>query len=64
MDIASVSRWLYSVGLVDPRAGSITAVPHTFDGEVVDPMWAPDGRIVAIGRKYNFALWRYRPSSH
>jgi Tol biopolymer transport system component len=61
---ASSSRWAYSLGVVDPRAGTISPIPHSFDGEVAIPLWAPDGRIVASGRDYNFTLWRFRPSAH
>jgi eukaryotic-like serine/threonine-protein kinase len=59
---ASAAQWAYSVGVVDMRAGTLKAVPHTFDGEVVTPAWGPKGDIVAVGREYNFTMWRFRPS--
>jgi hypothetical protein len=47
---------------MDPHTGTLAPVRPAFAGEVVSPMWTPDGKIVAVGREYNFTLWKFRAS--
>ena len=59
---SSASRWLFSTGLVDAHKGTITRVPLTFDAELASPVWTPDGKIVAVGRDYNYTMWKFHGS--
>ncbi len=57
---ASADKWMYQVGLVDPKAGTITPVAIDFD--LGTPMWTPDGKIIATGTTYGMSIWRFHPA--
>jgi DNA-binding beta-propeller fold protein YncE len=55
----STDRWMYQVGLIDPRAGTIAPIPIGPDVEAGVPTWTGDGRIVASGTTYDMSIWRF-----
>ncbi len=59
-EISSPDSFFYRTGLYDPATKSVTAVPVRFDGDIWSPIWAPDGRIAAIGARFASTIWRYR----
>uniref|UniRef100_Q022E9 Serine/threonine protein kinase n=1 Tax=Solibacter usitatus (strain Ellin6076) TaxID=234267 RepID=Q022E9_SOLUE len=58
----STDRWIYQVGLIDPRAGTIVPVPIGADIEAGVPTWTRDGKIVASGTTYDMSIWRFHPT--
>jgi hypothetical protein len=61
-EISSPDSFFYRTGLYDPARESITPVPVRFDGDIWNPIWAPDGRIAAIGARFASSIWRYHPA--
>jgi sugar lactone lactonase YvrE len=60
--VVSKDWWYYQTAILDPAAKSFTLVPMAIDGDASPAGWAPDGRILARGKRYFFSLWRYRRS--
>lgn len=60
--VASPHSFYYRTAILDPAAKSFTLVPMAIDGDAAPAGWAPDGRIVARGRRYLSSLWRYQRS--
>ncbi|MGH9662837.1 MAG: TolB family protein, partial [Bryobacteraceae bacterium] len=60
--VASKDRWYYQTAILDPAAKSFTLVPMAIDGDASPAGWAPDGRILARGKRYLSSLWRYQRS--
>ena len=58
----STDRWMYQVGLIDPRAGTISPIPIGADVEAGVPTWTPDGKIVSSGTMYDMSIWRFHPT--
>jgi hypothetical protein len=58
-EISSPDSYFYRTALYDPATKSVTPVPVRFDGDVWSPIWAPDGRIAAIGARFASSIWRY-----
>jgi DNA-binding beta-propeller fold protein YncE len=58
----STDRWMYQVGLIDPRAGTIAPIPIGPDVEAGVPTWTRDGKIVASGTIYDMSIWRFHPT--
>ena len=60
--VASAHSFYYETAMLDPAAKSFTLVPMAIDGDASPAGWAPDGRILARGKRYFFSLWRYQRS--
>jgi hypothetical protein len=60
--VASANSFYYQTAILDPAAKSFTLVPMAIDGDAAPAGWAPDGRILARGKRYLSSLWRYRRS--
>ena len=60
--VASKHCWYYQTAILDPAAKSFTLVPIAIDGDASPAGWAPDGRILARGKRYFSSLWRYQRS--
>jgi predicted Ser/Thr protein kinase/DNA-binding beta-propeller fold protein YncE len=58
----SADRWMYQLGLIDPRAGTIVPIPIGPDVEAGVPEWTRDGKIVASGTIYAMSIWRFHPT--
>jgi len=58
----STDRWMYQVGLIDPRAGTIAPIPIGPDAEAGVPEWTRDGKIVTSGTLYTMSIWRFHPT--
>ena len=54
----------YQTAILDPAAKSFTLVPIAIDGDAGPAGWAPDGRILARGKRYLSSLWRYQLSKN
>jgi DNA-binding winged helix-turn-helix (wHTH) protein len=60
--VLSKDWWYYQTAILDPAAKSFTLVPIAIDGDASPAGWAPDGRILARGKRYFSSLWRYQRS--
>ena len=60
-DAVLSDSYFYSAALYDPTKRSVTRIPVRFQGDVWSPIWSADGRIVAIGARWDSSLWRYHP---
>ncbi len=63
VSVASKDCWYYQTAILDPAAKSFTLVPIAIDGDASPAGWAPDGRILARGKRYFSSLWRYQRST-
>jgi hypothetical protein len=61
--VTSNHRYYYQTAILDPVAKSFTLVPMVIDGDAGPAGWAPDGRILARGKRYLSSLWRYQRSN-
>jgi hypothetical protein len=62
VSVASNHSFYYETTILDPAAKSFTLVPMAIDGDAGPAGWAPDGRILARGKRYFSSLWRYQRS--
>jgi len=62
VSVASTKSFYYQTAVLDPVAKSFTLAPMAIDGDAAPAGWAPDGRILARGKRYSFSLWRYQRS--
>jgi hypothetical protein len=62
VSVASADRFYYQTAILDPVEKSFTLVPMAIDGDAAPAGWAPDGRILARGKRYLSSLWRYQQS--
>jgi hypothetical protein len=62
LQVASAAQWDYSGGLVDARAGKVAKISLHFDGDIGAITWAGEGRLMALGNSFSFAVWRFRPN--
>jgi len=62
VSVASNHAFYYQTAILDPAAKSFTLVPMVIDGDAAPAGWAPDGRILARGKRYLSSLWRYQRS--
>ena len=62
VSVASKHGFYYETAILDPASKSFTLVPIAIDGDAAPAGWAPDGRILARGKRYLFSLWRYQRS--
>jgi hypothetical protein len=46
--------------ILDPRTGKVERVKVPYAGDLWEPVWTPDGRILAQGVQSRSALWRFR----
>jgi tRNA A-37 threonylcarbamoyl transferase component Bud32 len=60
--VASAHTFYYQTAILDPGAKSFTLVPMAIDGDAGPAGWAPDGRILARGKRCLSSLWRYQRS--
>jgi hypothetical protein len=60
-ETSSTDSLFCSTALFDPKRNAITRVPLRFEGDIGSPIWAPDGRIAAIGMGWVSSIWRYHP---
>jgi DNA-binding winged helix-turn-helix (wHTH) protein len=58
--VVSKDSMYYQTAILDPAAKSFTLVPMAIDGDASPAGWAPDGRILARGKRYFSSLWRYQ----
>jgi len=61
--VAAANTFYYQTAVLDPTAKSFTLVPIAIDGDAGTAGWAPDGRILARGKRYLSSFWRYQRSS-
>ena len=57
---SATNKWMYQLGLIDPRAGTIKPIPVGPDVEAGLPEWTRDGKIVAGGTTYGMSIWRFQ----
>ncbi len=60
--VSSSHSFYYLTAILDPAAKSFTLVSMAIDGDAAPAGWAPDGRILARGKRYVSSLWRYQRS--
>jgi eukaryotic-like serine/threonine-protein kinase len=60
-EISSPDTFFYRTAVYDPATRSVRAVPVRFDGDIWSPIWTPDGRIAAVGARFESSIWRYHP---
>ena len=61
--VAAISQdtWAPVPALLDPATGSITAVPVSYDGEIVATAWGRGGNILGMGLGSRGEFWAFRP---
>jgi len=59
---SSPDSFFYHTAVYDPATRSVRAVPVRFDGDIWSPLWTPDGRIAAVGARFESSIWRYHPA--
>jgi predicted Ser/Thr protein kinase len=59
VEIASPAEWAWRVGTIDLHAGKISLIPVNFEGETLAPVWTRDGKLVAMGARMGFSIWRF-----
>jgi hypothetical protein len=60
--VISNHSFYYQTAILDPASKSFTLAPVSMDGDVSQAGWSADGRILALGQRYQLSLWRYRRS--
>jgi WD40 repeat protein len=61
-EISSPDSFFYHTAVYDPTTRSVRRVPVRFDGDIWSPLWTPDGRIAAVGGRFDSSIWRYHPA--
>ena len=61
--VAAISQdtWAPVSAVLDPATGSVTAVPVTYDGEIVATAWGRNGLILGMGLGSRGEFWVFRP---
>ena len=62
VSVISNHSFYYQTAILDPASKSFTLAPTAIDGDASRAGWTPDGRILALGERYLFSLWRYQRS--
>ena len=63
LSVVARDNWFYQAAILDPATGKLTRVPLDYEGDIIPPAWASDGRLLANGYPLKSALWRFRPSN-
>ncbi len=64
VEVATPDSFFYRPALLDAARKSPTPIQVTFDGDIWGPVWTPDGRIAAVGARFEGSIWRYRQSAN
>jgi hypothetical protein len=64
VSVISRHSFFYQTAILDPAAKSFKLVPMAIEGDAAPAGWAPDGHILARGKRYLSSLWRYQRSEH
>jgi hypothetical protein len=61
--VAAISQdtWAPVPALLDPGTGSVTAVPVSYDGEIVASAWGRSGLVLGMGLGSRGEFWAFRP---
>jgi hypothetical protein len=61
--VAAISQgtWAPIPAILDPATGSVTAVPVTYDGEIVATSWGRSGLVLGMGLGSRGEFWAFRP---
>ena len=61
--VAAISKdtWAPVPALLDPGTGSVTAVPVSYDGEIVATAWGRSGLVLGMGLGSRGEFWAFRP---
>ena len=62
VQVAVGSSWLWPAASIDPRTGRAQIMKIGYPADVLEPGWAPDGKIVAVASAVRSSLWRFRPA--
>jgi len=57
------NSWYWGTAILDPARNSGTQVKVMYEGDTWNPGWTPDGRILAVGARFNSTIWRFSPPS-
>ena len=63
VSVAAADSWFYRAAILNPQSGMLDRIPLNFDGDVLAPGWAGDGRIVSSGLPTKATLWRFHPAA-
>jgi hypothetical protein len=63
VSVATPDSWFYRPAILNLQNGMLDRIPLDFDGDVMAPGWAGDGRIVSSGLPTKATLWRFRPAA-
>jgi hypothetical protein len=53
--------WFFRAAVMDLASGKVTAIPLNFSGDILQTVWANDGRVLALAEPIEAHLWRFRP---
>ena len=61
--VAAISQgtWAPVPAVLDPATGSVTAVPVSYDGEIVATAWGRNGLVLGMGLGSRGEFWAFRP---
>jgi eukaryotic-like serine/threonine-protein kinase len=59
--VISQDTWAPVPALLDPGTGSVTAVPVSYDGEIVATAWGRNGLVLGMGLGSRGEFWVFRP---
>jgi tRNA A-37 threonylcarbamoyl transferase component Bud32 len=62
LGVQPMSSWFYSLAVLDPRSGKVSAVSLNYTGDLLLSGWTKDGRIVAFGEPMRARIWRFKPA--
>jgi hypothetical protein len=63
VDVDSLDSCWERPAIIDSRTGKVDRVNVPYAGDVWQPVWTPDGRILATGAQTRSALWRFRKAT-
>ncbi len=61
--VARADSWFWYPAILDPSTGTFRVPPFELDQDITHAQWDAQGRLVAIARRAQASLWRFRPVS-
>jgi len=63
VETVSANSYWYGAAILDPNRKSGTPVNVIYSGDLWAPGWTADGRILALGARFNSSIWRFSQES-
>jgi hypothetical protein len=55
--------WWDEPAILDPKTGQVEKLAVTYDGDVFNAGWTPDGALISAGQPMRGSLWRFRKTA-